>query len=58
MEMLEKRFHPTPLGVLVNRLLVESFPDILNVEFTASMEGELDRIEEGAADWQGTLKNF
>jgi DNA topoisomerase-1 len=57
-ELREKRFHPTPLGVLVNSLLVESFPDILNVEFTANMEGELDRIEEGEADWKGTLKDF
>jgi DNA topoisomerase-1 len=57
-ELREKRFHPTPLGVLVNSLLVENFPDILNVEFTANMEGELDRIEEGTADWKGTLKVF
>ncbi len=57
-EMLEKRFHPTPLGVLVNSLLVESFPDILNVQFTANMEGELDRVEEGEVDWKGTLKSF
>ncbi len=57
-ELREKRFHPTPLGVLVNSLLVENFPDILNVEFTANMEGELDRIEEGTADWKATLKIF
>ncbi len=57
-EIREKRFHPTPLGVLVNRLLVESFPDILNVEFTANMEGELDRIEEGVSNWKVILQNF
>ncbi len=57
-ELQEKRFHPTPLGVLVNSLLVESFPDLLNAEFTANMEGELDRIEEGRSDWKGTLKSF
>lgn len=57
-EMLEKRFHPTPLGVLVTHLLVESFPDILNAEFTANMEEELDRIAEGDADWKAVLKKF
>jgi DNA topoisomerase-1 len=57
-EMIEKRFHPTPLGVLVTSLLVESFPDILNVEFTAGMEGELDRVEEGESDWRTALKSF
>ncbi len=57
-EMIEKRFHPTPLGVLVTSLLVESFPDILNVEFTAGMEEELDRVEEGELDWKTTLRGF
>jgi DNA topoisomerase-1 len=57
-EMQEKRFHPTPLGVLVTGLLVESFPDIVNVEFTANMEGALDRVEEGDSDWQRILKKF
>jgi DNA topoisomerase-1 len=57
-ELQERRFHPTPLGVLVNSLLVESFPDLLNAQFTANMEGELDRIEEGHSDWKGTLKSF
>ncbi|MEK6776675.1 MAG: type I DNA topoisomerase [bacterium] len=57
-EIREKRFHPTPLGVLVNRLLVENFPDILNVEFTAKMEGELDRVEEGTSNWKELLQIF
>ena len=39
------------LGTMVNDLLVESFPDILDVTFTAQMEDELDQVEEGAADW-------
>src|SRR5207237_829462 len=43
----QKRLRPTELGFLVTDLLVESFPDVLNVEFTAGMEGELDAIEEG-----------
>ena len=57
-EMREKRFHPTPLGVLVTTLLVESFPDILNVEFTANMEGALDQVAEGDSDWQVILADF
>ncbi len=52
------RFHITPLGELVTDLLVESFPDILNVEFTAKMENQLDKIEEGATDWHQTLAAF
>jgi DNA topoisomerase I len=42
---------PTDLGFLVTDLLVESFPDILNVEFTAGMEDELDKIEDGKEKW-------
>jgi DNA topoisomerase-1 len=52
------RFFPTKLGVLVNSLLEKSFPDILNVRFTAEMEENLDRIEQGAADWVEVLKEF
>ncbi|MGE5218062.1 MAG: type I DNA topoisomerase [Chloroflexota bacterium] len=49
---------PTDLGFLVTDLLVESFPDILNVEFTASMEDELDRIEDGKEKWTKAMKRF
>ncbi len=49
---------PTDLGFLVTDLLVESFPDILNVEFTAGMEDELDKIEEGKEKWTKALKRF
>ncbi len=49
---------PTELGFLVTDLLVESFPDILNVEFTAGMEGELDKIEEGKEAWTKAMKRF
>jgi DNA topoisomerase-1 len=52
------RFYPTELGTLVTDLLVESFPDILNAEFTAKMEDQLDRIEEGKENWQQTLRDF
>jgi DNA topoisomerase-1 len=49
---------PTDLGFLVTDLLVESFPDILNVEFTAGMEDELDKIEEGKQKWTKAMKRF
>ncbi len=54
----EKTFHPTELGILVNGLLMEHFPDILNVEFTARMEESLDKVEEGEMDWHTVLKDF
>lgn len=55
---VEKRFHPTALGRLVNSLLVTSFPDILDVGFTAQMEHELDEIEEGRCPWTQALGDF
>jgi DNA topoisomerase-1 len=53
-----RKLYPTELGLVVNDLLVISFPDILNVEFTAQMEENLDRIEEGEKGWVDTLKEF
>jgi DNA topoisomerase I len=56
---LEKgKFFPTELGFLVNDLLVVNFPDILDVQFTAQMEENLDKIEEGEKGWVETLKEF
>ncbi|MBI2358619.1 MAG: type I DNA topoisomerase [Deltaproteobacteria bacterium] len=49
---------PTELGFLVTELLVDSFPDILNVEFTAGMEGILDKVEEGKENWLRAMKRF
>ncbi|MBU2547473.1 MAG: type I DNA topoisomerase [Proteobacteria bacterium] len=49
---------PTELGFIVSDLLVESFPRIMNVEFTAGMENELDEIEEGRVRWQDVLDKF
>lgn len=51
-------FRPTELGFLVTDLLVNHFPDILNVKFTAQMEDELDKIEEARANWADTLHHF
>jgi DNA topoisomerase-1 len=52
------RFFPTELGFVVNDLLVVNFPDILNIEFTAQMEENLDRVEEGDKGWVDTLNEF
>ncbi|MBY0369956.1 type I DNA topoisomerase [bacterium] len=57
-EKVENRFIPTDLGDIVTELLVENFKDIVDVAFTATMEDQLDKIEEGDADWVKTLKNF
>jgi len=53
-----RTLQPTELGELVNKLLVESFPGIVDVEFTAKMENELDGIEEGGQKWIKVLKEF
>ncbi|MBN1595175.1 type I DNA topoisomerase [candidate division FCPU426 bacterium] len=52
------RFYPAEIGVIINDLLVENFPDILNIEFTASMEDRLDEIESGKAKWVEVLRAF
>ena len=54
----QRKFSPTELGNLVNDLLVQHFPEIINVEFTASMEQNLDKVEDGRVEWQAILKNF
>jgi DNA topoisomerase-1 len=53
-----KRLTPTETGVLVNDLLIEHFPDILDVGFTAQMEAELDRIAAGELDWVKVIREF
>jgi DNA topoisomerase-1 len=52
------RFIPTDLGIFVTDFLVKNFPDLMEVEFTARMEEELDRISEGEKDWLDSLKNY
>jgi DNA topoisomerase-1 len=51
-------FKPSELGVIVTELLTESFPQVLDVKFTARMEGQLDQVEEGKADWVQLLQDF
>lgn len=57
-EKKEGRLHPSELGDVVTKLLLQSFPDIMNVEFTAQMEEKLDHIEDGSADWEKILHQF
>ncbi|MGA1865368.1 MAG: type I DNA topoisomerase [bacterium] len=54
----ERQLYPTELGFIITDLLVENFPQILNVQFTAMMEDRLDQIEEGKEDWIGALNTF
>lgn len=49
---------PTELGFRVNDFLVERFPDLFNVGFTAEMEKGLDEVEEGKVDWVQMLRDF
>jgi len=58
MELKERRFHPTTLGETVNRILVDQFPDIFDVKFTAKMEEELDSVENEGLNWQKVVRDF
>ncbi|WP_339209930.1 type I DNA topoisomerase [Aeribacillus sp. FSL K6-8210] len=53
-----KRFVPTELGQIVHELMMEFFPEILDVEFTAKMEHDLDDIEEGKVNWVKIIDEF
>ncbi|KIN52838.1 type I DNA topoisomerase [Bacillus subtilis] len=53
-----KRFVPTELGQIVLDLIMEFFPEIINVEFTAKMERDLDHVEEGNTEWVKIIDNF
>ena len=54
----EKKLLPTPLGEVVTGLMLERFNDIIDVEFTASMENRLDEVEEGKRNWHDVLRDF
>lgn len=57
-EKSQKQLVPTDLGKVVNKLLVENFGDVINVEFTANMEQEFDEIAEGKKQWKSVIKEF
>lgn len=53
-----KKLCPTQTGVMVNEMLIQHFPQIVDIQFTAKMEKELDEIADGKDTWQATLKDF
>lgn len=53
-----KRFVPTELGQIVLDLIMEFFPEIINVEFTAKMERDLDHVEDGETEWVQIIDSF
>lgn len=57
-EKQKKQLVPTELGKVVNKLLTENFKDIVNVEFTANIETEFDRIAEGKEYWKKIIRDF
>ena len=57
-ERRERRLHPTDLGNIVNDLLVEQFPDVVDTSFTAKMEDDLDRVAEGDTTWVPVVREF
>lgn len=56
--LVSKRFEPTELGEIVNSLIIEFFPDIVDVKFTAEMESKLDEVEVGKEEWQKVIDQF
>ncbi|MBU1202437.1 type I DNA topoisomerase [Patescibacteria group bacterium] len=57
-DKIEKRLAPTEIGEIVNQLLVEHFQDIVDYNFTAKMEDDLDEIAEGKKEWQPVISEF
>lgn len=57
-DKLEKKYHPTEIGFLVNDMLVENFPEIVDIDFTSHIEEELDDIAEGKIKWVPVIEEF
>lgn len=57
-EKEQKQLLPTDLGKVVNNLLINSFEDIVNVDFTAEIEKEFDRVAEGKEEWKKAIRDF
>lgn len=56
--LVSRHFEPTELGEIVNDLIEKNFPEIVNVKFTADVEGDLDKIEEGKKEWVKVVDDF
>ena len=57
-EKEQKQLIPTELGKVVNKLLIENFTDVINVEFTAKIENEFDEIADGKEQWKKMIREF
>lgn len=57
-ELDQRRFVPTMIGEAVDKLLRENFEDIVDIDFTANMESNLDDIEEGSKKWKDVISDF
>jgi len=55
---IDKKYSPTDMGFIVNDILVEHFPEIVDLQFTAKMEEELDEIAEGTKEWVPVIREF
>ncbi len=55
---IQSRFVPTEIGIVVTKLLVKNFPYIFDTAYTATLEGELDAVEEGHEKWTDLLNGF
>src|SRR3989344_1682327 len=57
-EKIEKKYHPTEIGILVNDMLVANFPEVIDINFTSHIEDELDDIAEGKIGWVPVIREF
>lgn len=53
-----KNFYSTELGEIINEIMNNNFKDIVNVDFTAELEEQLDKVEEGSVQWKDIIRNF
>ena len=57
-EKIQKQLYSTELGKIVNKLLIENFKDVINIEFTAEMENQFDKVAEGQENWKKVISDF
>jgi DNA topoisomerase-1 len=57
-EKIDKKYSPTEIGILVNDLLVENFPEIVDIKFTSRIEAEFDEVAEGKMKWTNVCREF
>src|SRR5260221_271493 len=57
-EKKEGRFYATPVGITVTEFLMKNFPEVLDYQFTADMEANLDKVADGKTKWQKEIKTF